>query len=80
MLTVSARASSPARIAASKVYHGDAYTDADAWNYYAPRKDDMMMHPETRALLEKLLLMLRDEGEFRTLAYMRYLLKKNAEY
>jgi len=68
------------RIAASKVYHGDAYTDADAWNYYAPRKDDMMMHPETRALLEKLLLMLRDEGEFRTLAYMRYLLKKNAEY
>lgn len=35
------------------------------------------MHPETRALTEQLLQMLRDEGEEKTFAYIRReLLKK----
>ena len=34
-------------------------------------RDHYLIHPNTAALLEKLLLMLRDEGEARTLAYIR---------
>ena len=34
----------------------------------------------TRALLEKLLQMLKDEGEFRTLGYMRWLMKHPDRY
>ena len=33
------------------------------------------MHPNTEALLEKLLVMLRDEGEEKTFAYIRSLKK-----
>ena len=36
-----------------------------------------MIHPETAALLEKLLLMLRDEGEEVTIDYIRRELLKN---
>ena len=34
------------------------------------------MHPETKAMLDKILRMLRDEGERKTFAYLRKLLKK----
>lgn len=59
------------RVAASKNYNRDTYTDADAWNYYSRFQECYVMHPETRALLEKLLLMLRDKGEEATFAYIR---------
>ena len=35
-----------------------------------------VLHPQTQALLEKLLMMLRDEGEEKTFAYIRRLLKR----
>ena len=63
------------RIAASKVYKGDAYTDACPWEYYARGQDYAVMHKKTRAQLEKLLLMLKDEGEEKTFAYIRKLLR-----
>lgn len=63
------------RIAASKVYRGKDYTDAAAWEYYARGRDYLVMHEETKVMLEKLLLMLRDEGEEKTFAYIRKLLK-----
>ena len=50
---------------------GDRYTDASPWEYYAKSADHYLLHPETRALLERLLQMLRDQGEERTLAYIR---------
>ena len=50
------------RVAASQIYLGDKYTDASAWEYYQRSKDHYLMHPETRALLEKLLCMVRDLG------------------
>ena len=37
------------RIAASKNYKGDAYTDAAAWEYYDHSRDHYILHPETRA-------------------------------
>lgn len=59
------------RVAASQTYQKERYTDASAWEYYARSQDHYILHPKTRALLERLLLMLRDEGEERTLAYIR---------
>ena len=38
------------------------------------------MHPETRALLEKLLCMERDLGRERTFAYMKFLLGCENDY
>ena len=38
-------------------------------------RDYAVMHKKTRAQLEKLLLMLKDEGEEKTFAYIRKLLR-----
>ncbi|MDD5924188.1 MAG: DUF5662 family protein [Clostridia bacterium] len=65
------------RIAASQNYNKEKYTDADSWNYYVKSKEHYMLHPETRALLEKLLLMVKDEGEKATFDYMKNVLLKN---
>lgn len=64
------------RIAASRVYKGKNYTNGSPLEYYNYTKDYIVIHPKTRKLLEKLLYMLRDQGEERTFAYLRYLLKK----
>ena len=56
------------------------YTDASAWEYYQRSKDHYLMHPETRALLEKLLRMVRDLGRERTFAYMKFLLGCETDY
>ena len=64
------------RIAACKVYRGKDYTDSSALEYYQREKPFIVIHPETRKLLEKLLVMLSEEGEKKTFAYMRRLLKK----
>ena len=50
------------RIAASKNYKGDKYTDAAAWEYYDRSRDHYILHPETRKELETCLLILRDEA------------------
>ena len=51
------------RVAASKVYKGKDYTDASPWEYYDRGRDHYVLHPETRKLLEYMLLTLRDKGE-----------------
>lgn len=68
------------RIAASQVYQGASYTDASAWEYYYRSRDHYLLHPETRALLEKLLQMVRDEGQDATFRYMKQLLRQGQEY
>jgi len=64
------------RVAACRIYQKGNYTDASPWEYYARSRDRIMIHPNTRALLEKLLLMLRDEGEEAALRYIRENLRK----
>ena len=65
------------RIAASKTYRRELYVSSDPYDYYMRSRDHYILHPNTRALLEKLLRMLRDEGEERTFSYIRYeVLKK----
>ena len=68
------------RVAASQIYLGGKYTDASPWEYYEHSKDHYLLHPETRALLEKLLKMVRDIGQERTFAYMKYLLGCEKDY
>lgn len=65
------------RIAACRVYQGDAYTDASPYEYYRKSRSHYMMHPETEKLLRKLLLILRDYGEEKTFAYIRSRILKN---
>ena len=65
------------RIAASKVYKGDQYTDAHPLEYFEGGPEVLrFMHPETAALLRRLLTMLAEEGEDRTFAYVRRHLHK----
>ena len=59
------------RVAASRTYRKELYTDRDPFDYYDRSRDHYMLHPETRVLLETLLLKLRDEGEEATFAYIR---------
>ena len=64
------------RIAACEVYKGKAYTSAAPLEYYEFTKKYITIHPETRALLERLLIMLKDRGEKETFRYLRELLKQ----
>ena len=59
------------RVAASKVYRGSEYTDHDPLAYYEGGRTDAFLHPQTKALLEKLLHMLDEKGEEGTFAYIR---------
>ena len=68
------------RVGACMTYKGKDYTDASAYEYFARGKAKDRMHPETAALLEKLLIMLRDRGEKETFRYIRKELRKKKEY
>ncbi len=59
------------RIAASRTYKKDAYTDASPYEYYMHGHDHSMIHPQTEALLLKLLTLLKEEGEDAAFAYIR---------
>lgn len=65
------------RMAASKNYNKSSYTDKDSLEYYNRNKEHYVMHPETRALLEKLLYMLAEQGEEKTFSYIRTDVLKN---
>ena len=64
------------RVAASKIYKGAQYTDEAPYTYFLRIKGKHRMHEKTEALLNELLEMLRDEGEEKTFAYIRSLLKE----
>ena len=51
------------RVAASKIYNGERYTDAAPLDYLMHGKVRDSMHKETLALLTRFLTQLRDEGE-----------------
>ena len=59
------------RVAASKIYLGDKYSDDAPINYFLKGKKRRIIHPNTSDLIEKLLLMLKDEGEDKTFEYIR---------
>ena len=59
------------RIAASKVYKKEAYTNWSPLEYYLSAKEPAPLHKKTKKVLEKLLYMLAEEGEEKTFAYIR---------
>ena len=59
------------RVAACRVYMKDKYTDASAYEYFARSRHRIMMHEKTKAELEKMLTVLKDEGEEAAFAYVR---------
>ena len=68
------------RIAASKIYQGDRYTDAHPLAYFQKGKADRMIHPETSEFLEFLLQMLADQGETAVFQYLRKALREGCPY
>jgi hypothetical protein len=63
------------RVAASKNYMKENYNDGAPLEYFLKAKGRRVIHPETSALIEKMLVMLRDKGERKTFAYIRRLKK-----
>jgi len=68
------------RIAASKIYLKDKYTNASPLAYYEGSREHLVMHDDTRKLLEELMYMLADKGEEATFAYIKYHVLKTKEY
>jgi hypothetical protein len=64
------------RYAACVAYNKDEYTKGDAWKYYLRARDKIILHRDTKAVLEKALITMRDESEDAAFAYMKELLKK----
>ena len=72
------------RVAASKIYQGDKYTDDSPLNYLKmsmARKGRVfrggLVHPATCDLLEEMLTRLSNDGEEKTFAYLRELIKQD---
>lgn len=59
------------RIAASKTYMKEAYTDASPLEYYHRGRHKYIIHPDTDALLCHLLEMLAEKGEKETFSYIK---------
>ena len=59
------------RLAACRVYHGAEYRDSDPYDYFMRSLPHIYIHPNTAALLERMLLVLRDEGEEAAFRYIK---------
>ncbi len=63
------------RVAASKIYQGDKYTNKHPIEYFTRGKSTRQIHPETSDELEELLIMLAEKGENETFKYIKEQLK-----
>lgn len=68
------------RIAASKIYNGDKYTDGLPLKYFVRSYNYIPMHEDTKKLLYALLRMLKVYGEEKTFRYIRERLLKKENY
>lgn len=59
------------RIAACKTYNGGTYNDGDPLMYYMRGYDTRIMHERTKEKLEMLLHMLSEDGEIKTMRYIK---------
>ncbi|WP_054199995.1 DUF5662 family protein [Clostridium baratii] len=64
------------RMSASMNYQKDKYTDKSPLEYYEDRKEAYVIHKESRETLEQLLNMLAEDGEEKTLEYIKRELNK----
>lgn len=65
------------RVAASKIYQGDKYTDRSALDYFLRGNAKNIMHPNTADMLESWLRMLAEKGEKETFAHIKKLNRSN---
>ena len=63
------------RVAASKIYKRENYTDRSALDYFLNGKSRGAMHPYVQKKIELLLTMLAEKGEDETFAYARKYMK-----
>lgn len=63
------------RVAASKIYQGKNYTESHPYDYFMRGKEKRFIHPETSALIESWLLMLKEKGEAYTLRHIKSVVK-----
>ena len=68
------------RVAASKIYHKDDYTDSSPLEYYLNGKSKNILHPYTKEKLERLLYMLAEKGEDYTFEYAKRYVKGYRAY
>lgn len=70
------------RYAACVAYNGSKYNSGAAWEYYLPGREHLVIEENTKAVLEKALITMRDEGEEACFRYMKSLLKitKGTDY
>lgn len=68
------------RVAASKIYQRENYTDGHPIAYLLRGNARRLMHPETAALLEEWLTMLSEQGETVTFGYIRRYLHEHDTY
>ena len=68
------------RVAASKIYQGENYTEDHPIEYFERGRASRIIHPETSEFLESLLRMLSEKGEEETFAYIRQYLKTHKDY
>ena len=59
------------RVAASRVYRKEAYTDASPYEYFAKSRDHILIHPDTARELEAMLRLLAEQGESAAFAQIR---------
>ena len=64
------------RVAASKTYQGKNYTEAHPLDYFLRGKPNRVIHPETSDFIEKMLILLRDEGEDKMFGTLKSMLKE----
>lgn len=68
------------RVAASKIYLGDDYSDQAPFYYFEKNRDTYDMHPETLEFLGSLLHMLKEKGEKYTFSYLRFYQLTHKDY
>ena len=64
------------RLAASKIYQGKNYTNHYPLEYFNQSKTTRFIHPDTSKELEKMLVILDEQGEDKAFAYIRKWLKE----
>ncbi len=68
------------RIAASKIYQGENYTDESALKYFLGGKGKVMLHPYSAKKIELLLTKLAEEGEDEAFRYAKRYMKAYKRY
>ncbi len=65
------------RVAASKIYKGDKYTDSSALEYFLGGYASEEMHEKTAALLKSWLVMLSEKGEKETFSHIKKVIRES---